>query len=167
MCEFRSPLRCSRVATRTLLLALPFLMIAAPSFAGNALERAIEKTEPCRSIKGKVDLGLTKVDVGVDRLDYIKIESARIAMDGDAANASARGTLACKTSDSATSKRGFSATAEAHAKINLVNCAVDASSIAIVKTDGTFGDLVEGFKGQIEDALRRGLVRSLTKLCEN
>ncbi|MBY5660951.1 hypothetical protein [Rhizobium leguminosarum] len=87
--------------------------------ATNLLEQAITLTQPCRSLKGKLDLGLTKVDLGIDNIDRVEVETLRIAVDGDAAEVSARGTLACKTSDDATFKGGFKATVEAHVTANI------------------------------------------------
>ncbi|MBY3116694.1 hypothetical protein HFO29_01715 [Rhizobium laguerreae] len=141
--------------------------IPAPALAENVLERAIAQSQPCRSLRTKVKLGPINVDVGVDKLEAVKVESIQISVNGNVAEADARGTIACKTSDQAVVTGGFSATATVHLKTDLSTCAVDESAIAIVKTDGRFGDLVDGFKNQISDALRQGLEKNLKKLCEN
>ena len=134
--------------------------------AANALERAIGDAQPCRSLKAKVSsFGIT-VQVGVDTLDSVKIENLQVSVNGDAAEASARGTLACKTSDEALVKGGFSATAEVHLKVDLATCKTAESSIEIVKTGGRFGDVVKGLETEISDALRRSLEKNLAKLCE-
>ncbi|CAK07804.1 hypothetical protein ELG83_09545 [Rhizobium leguminosarum] len=134
--------------------------------AANALERAIGDAQPCRSLKAKVSsFGIT-VQVGVDKLDSVKIENLQVSVNGDAAEASARGTLACKTSDEALVKGGFSATAEVHLKVDLATCKTAESSIEIVKTGGRFGDVVKGLETEISDALRRSLEKNLAKLCE-
>lgn len=85
---------------------------------------------------------------------------------GDAAEASARCTLACKTSDEALVEGGFSATAEVHLKINLATCKMTEASIEIVKTGGRFGDIVKGLETEIFGTLRRSLENNLAKLCE-
>ncbi|TAY87959.1 hypothetical protein [Rhizobium leguminosarum] len=132
--------------------------------AANALERAIGDAQPCRSLRAKVSsFGIT-VQVGVDKLDSVKIENLQVSVNGDVAEASARGTLACKTSDEALVKGGFSATAEVHLQVDLATCA--ESSIEIVKTGGRFGDVVKGLQTEITDALRRSLEKNLVKLCE-
>ncbi|MBB4233246.1 hypothetical protein [Rhizobium mongolense] len=133
--------------------------------ATNLLEQAITQTQPCRSLKGKLDLGLTKVDLGIDNIDGVEVETLRIAVDGDAAEVSARGTLACKTSDNATFKGGFKATMEAHVAANIASCAIEDSSLNIVKVEGKYGYLVSGFKDQIAAALRGGLEKNFRKLC--
>ncbi|MGO7287572.1 hypothetical protein ACCT25_35445, partial [Rhizobium ruizarguesonis] len=84
----------------------------------------------------------------------------------DAAQASARGTLACKTSDEALVKGGFSATAEVHLQVDLATCKTTESSIEIVQTGGRFGDIVKGLQTEISDALRRSLEKNLAKMCE-
>lgn len=80
-------------------------LIVSQAQAANALERAIGDAQPCRSLKAKVSsFGIT-VQVGVDKLDSVKIENLQVSVNGDAAQASARGTLACKTSDEARQRR--------------------------------------------------------------
>ncbi|MBW8789138.1 MAG: hypothetical protein JF594_15665 [Rhizobium leguminosarum] len=134
--------------------------------AANALERAIADAQPCRSLKAKVSsFGIT-VQVGVDKLDSVKIENLQVSVNGDAAEASARGTLACKTSDEALVKGGFSATAEVHLQVDLATCKTAESSIEIVQTGGRFGDVVNGLQTEISEALRRSLEKNLAKLCE-
>ncbi|TBB70871.1 hypothetical protein ELH45_10125 [Rhizobium ruizarguesonis] len=134
--------------------------------AANALERAIGDAQPCRSLKAKVSsFGIT-VQVGVDKLDSVKIENLQVSVNGDAAQASARGTLACKTSDEALVKGGFSATAEVHLQVDLATCKTTESSIEIVQTGGRFGDIVKGLQTEISDALRRSLEKNLAKMCE-
>jgi hypothetical protein len=141
-------------------------LIVSQAQAANALERAIGDAQPCRSLKAKVSsFGIT-VQVGVDKLDSVKIENLQVSVNGDVAEARARGTLACKTSDEALVKGGFSATAEVHLQVDLATCKTAESSIEIVKTGGHFGDVVKGLQTEISDALRRSLEKNLVKLCE-
>lgn len=141
-----------------------------PCFANaqepNALERAIGDAQPCRSLKTKVPSFGISVEVGVDKLDFVKIENLQLFINGDTAEASARGTLACKTSDEALVEGGFSATAEVGLKIDLATCKATETSIEIVKTGGRFGDIVKGLETEISRALRRSLEKNLPKLCE-
>ncbi|MDR9808896.1 hypothetical protein [Rhizobium hidalgonense] len=132
----------------------------------NALERAIGDTQPCRSLKTKVSSFGISVEVGVDKLDSVKIENLQLSVNGDVAEASARGTLACKTSDEALVEGGFSATAEVRLKIDLATCKTTEFSIEIVKTGGRFGDIVKGLETEISGALGRSLEKNLAKLCE-
>ena len=132
----------------------------------NALERAIEDAQPCRSLKTKVSSFGISVEVGVDKLDSVKIENLQLSVNGNTAEASARGTLACKTSDEALVQGGFSATAEVRLKVDLTTCKMTETSIEIVKTGGRFGDIVKGLETEISGALRRSLERNVAKLCE-
>jgi hypothetical protein len=134
--------------------------------AANAFERAIGEAQPCRSLKAKVSSFGLKVEIGVDKFDSVKVDSLQISVDGDMADASARGTLACKTSDDALVKGGFSATAEVHVKVDLMTCGMIESSVSIVDTGGLFGDVVKGLEKEISDAFRRSLERNVKKLCE-
>ncbi|NKM59214.1 hypothetical protein GFL21_32845 [Rhizobium anhuiense] len=134
--------------------------------APNALERAIGDAQPCRSLKAKVSSFGISVEVGVDKLDSVKIENLQFSVNGDAAEASARGTLACKTSDEALIEGGFSATAEVRLKADLTTCKMTDTSIEIVKTGGRFGDIVKGLETEISAALQRSLEKNLAKLCE-
>ncbi|MBY5847278.1 hypothetical protein HA464_06080 [Rhizobium leguminosarum bv. trifolii] len=141
-------------------------LIVSQAQAANALERAIGDAQPCRSLKAKVSsFGIT-VQVGVDKLDSVKIENLQVSVNGDAAQASARGTLACKTSDEALVKGGFSATAEVHLQVDLATCKTTESSIEIVQTGGRFGDVVKGLQTEISDALRRSLEKNIAKICQ-
>ncbi|TBF35247.1 hypothetical protein ELG88_08470 [Rhizobium leguminosarum] len=129
----------------------------------NALERAIGDAQPCRSLKTKVSSFGISVEVGVDKLDSVKIENLQLSVNGNTAEASARGKLACKTSDEALVEGGFSATAEVRLKVDLTTCKMTE----IVKTGGRFGDIVKGLETEISGALRRSLEKNLAKLCEN
>ena len=151
------------------LLAAGLLLqpLATKAEAANVLERAIGEAQPCKSLKTKVSSFGVSIDVGIDRFDSAKIENLQISVNGDAAEASARGTLACKTSDDALVKGGFSATAQVHVKVDLATCKMNESSIEIVETGGRFGDIVKGLEDQIASALRRSLEKNVAKLCQN
>ncbi|MEI1251474.1 hypothetical protein [Rhizobium aouanii] len=132
----------------------------------NALERAIEDAQPCRSLKTKVSSFGISVEVGIDKLDSVQIENLELSVNGNTAQASARGTLACKTPAEALVEGGFSATAEVRLKVDLTTCKTTDISIEIVKTGGRFGDIVKGLETEITGALRRSLAKNLAKLCE-
>ncbi|MBY3068266.1 hypothetical protein HFO74_33490, partial [Rhizobium laguerreae] len=51
----------------------------------NALERAIEDAQPCRSLKTKVSSFGISVEVGVDKLDSVKIENLQLSVNGNTA----------------------------------------------------------------------------------
>ena len=123
-------------------------------------------SDATRSLKAKASSFGISVEVGVDKLDYVKIEQLQLAVNGDRAEANARGTLACKTSDNALVQGGFSATAAIAMRVDLATCRTTESKIEITDTGGRFGDVVKGLKGEISDALRRGLERNMAKLCE-
>ncbi|MBY5782036.1 hypothetical protein HFN59_33865 [Rhizobium leguminosarum] len=152
------------------LLAAGVFLLQPCSFANaqapNALERAIGDAQPCRSLKTKVSSFGISVEVGVDKLDSVKIENLQLSVNGDTAEASAPGTLACKTSDEALIEGGFSATAEVRLKVDLTTCKMTETSIEIVKTGGRFGDIVKELETEITGALRRSLTKNLVKLCE-
>lgn len=152
------------------LLAAGVFLLQPCSFANaqapNALERAIGDAQPCRSLKAKVSKFGISVEVGIDKLDAVKIENLELSVNGDTAEASARGTLACKTSAEALVEGGFSATAAVRLKVDLATCKMTDTSIEIVKTGGRFGDIVKGLETEISGALRRSLEKNLAKLCE-
>ncbi|MBY5700782.1 hypothetical protein [Rhizobium leguminosarum] len=134
--------------------------------APNALERAIEDAQPCRSVKTKVSSFGISVEVGVDKLDSVKIENLQLSVNGNTGQASARGTLACKTSDEALVEGGFSATAEVRLKVDLTTRKTTDISIEIMKTGGRFGDIVKGLETEVSGTLRRSLAKNLGKFCE-
>ncbi|MGR9400219.1 hypothetical protein ACU8M5_10780 [Rhizobium leguminosarum] len=137
------------------------------AFAANVLEKAIIAAQPCRPLKIKETVLGVKVDVGIDRLDYVKIDTVDIQVDGDAAKASALGTLACKTSDQAVVTGGISAKAQLNVQANLSTCVMEHSSIEIIETGGEFGGIVNEFKDEISVALLKGIENALKKLCES
>jgi hypothetical protein len=151
-------------------MALSMALVAAPSFsspasAANVLERAIEAAQPCKPLKVSQPVLGVKVELGIDKLDFVKIDTIEIRVAGDVAEASALGTLACKTSDSSPLKGGFSAKARIHLQANLATCAMSASSIDIIEARGEFGDVVTTFEPEISAALRKGVEKALKKLC--
>lgn len=142
------------------------MLVPVPASAANVLERAIGEAQPCRSLKAKASSFGLSVEVGVDKLDYVKIDQLQLSVNGNLAEARVRGTLACKTSDNAIVQGGFSATADVNVHVDLATCKTTESSIEITNTGGNLGDVVKSLKGEISDALRRGLERNMSKLCQ-
>ncbi|MBB3593795.1 hypothetical protein FHX08_004198 [Rhizobium sp. BK529] len=106
-----------------------------------------------------------KVELGIDKLDFVKIDTIEIKVNGDLADASAVGTLACKTSEDAPLQGGFSARARIQLQANLATCVMGGSSVDIIETGGEFGDVVAAFEPEISAALRRSVEKALKKLC--
>lgn len=154
-------LRC--VAFGAIIAATSFL--SAPASAANVLERAIEAAQPCKPLKVRQSVLGVKVELGIDKLDFVKIDRLEIRVDGDLAEASALGTLACRTSDDAPLQGGFSAKARIHLQTNLLTCVMSESSIEIVEAGGEFGDVVTALEPEISAALRKGVEKALKKLC--
>ncbi|GAA3102029.1 hypothetical protein GCM10010520_53960 [Rhizobium viscosum] len=152
-----------RMALSVIIAATPSL--SSPASAANVLERAIEAAQPCKPLKVRQAVLGVKVELGIDKLDFVKIDTIEIKVDGDLAEASALGTLACKTSDDAPLKGGFSAKARIHLQANLATCIMNASSIDIIEAKGEFGDVVTTFEPEISAALRKGVEKALKKLC--
>ncbi len=151
-------------------MALSVIIVAAssvssPASAANVLERAIEAAQPCKPLKVRQQVLGVKVELGIDELDFVKIDTIEIRVNGDLAEANALGTLACKTSDDAPLKGGFSAKARIHLQANLATCITNASSIDIIEAEGEFGDVVTTFEPEISAALRKGVEKALKKLC--
>lgn len=153
-------------------MALGAIMAAAPALsstasAANVLERAIAAAQPCKPLKIRQSVLGVNVELGIDKLDFVRIDTLEIRVDGDLAQASAIGTLACRTSDEAPLQGGFSAKARIHLQANLVTCVMSGSSIEIVEAGGEFGDVVTALEPEISTALRKGVERALRKLCES
>ena len=151
-------------------MALSVIIVAAsslssPASAANVLERAIEAAQPCKPLKVRQSVLGVKVELGIDKLDFVKIDTLEIRVNGDLAEASALGTLACRTSDDAPLQGGFSAKARIHLQTNLVTCVMSGSSIEIVEAGGEFGDVVTALEPEISAALRKGVEKALKKLC--
>lgn len=155
----------ARVLVAGIVAVAPIL--SSPSQAANVLEKAIEAAQPCRSLKTRVSPIGFNVDVGIDKFDAVRIDSLQILVNRDAAEANARGMLACKTSDEAVVTGGFSATVEVQVQADLATCKIGQSAFNIVETHGLFGDLVSGFEGQISKVMRQSVENALKKLCEN
>ncbi|WP_246648190.1 MULTISPECIES: hypothetical protein [Rhizobium] len=119
-----------------------------------------------QSLKTKVSSFGISVEVGVDKLDSVKIENLQLSVNDNTGQASARGTLACKTSDEALVEGGFSATAEVRLKVDLTTRKTTDISIEIMKTGGRFGDIVKGLETEVSGTLRRSLAKNLGKFCE-
>lgn len=146
--------------------AIALMVTQRPAAAENVLERAIGDAQPCRALKVNASSFGISVEVGVDKLDYVKIERLDMSVNGDLAEAKARGTLACKTSDNTLVQGGFSATADVSLHFDLSSCKTTESSFEIIRTSGPFGDIVQGLKDEIAQALLRGLQRNVSKLCQ-
>lgn len=157
----RRHLRCTALS----MIIVAASSLSSPASAANVLERSIAAAQPCKPLKVRQSVLGVKVELGIDKLDFVKIETLEIRVDGDLAEASALGTLACRTSDDAPLQGGFSAKARIHLQANLATCVMNASSIDIVSAGGEFGDVVTTFEPQISAALRNGVEKALKKLC--
>jgi hypothetical protein len=157
----RHHLRCRALSV----IILAASSLSSPASAANALERAIEAAQPCKPLKVRQPVFGVNVELGIDELDFVKIDTIEIRVNGDLAEANALGTLACKTSDDAPLKGGFSAKARIHLQANLATCITNASSIDIIEAEGEFGDVVTTFEPEISAALRKGVEKALKKLC--
>ena len=74
-----------------------FIVQAATAHAANAISRAVEQAQPCRTVK-TTKLG---VPLGIDKFKDAQLESLTINVNGDDAKIAAVGSLACPTSDAA------------------------------------------------------------------
>lgn len=141
----------------TLLLAIPSL-----ATAGNALENAVEKAQPCAALKVKTGL----FTIGVDRFEKVEIEELAVDVKGDLATARAVGSLTCRTSDAAALKGNVSARLSFDTEMNLATCAVSRQEVKLLSAGGTFGDVVKALGEQIVQSLSDGLSNEAKKLCE-
>jgi hypothetical protein len=157
----RHLLRC--MAFTAVIVVTPFL--SSPASAANVLERAIAAAQPCKPLKVRQSVLGVKIQLGIDKLDFVRIDTLEIRVDRDLAEASALGTLACRTSDGAPLQGGFSAKARIHLQANLATCVMSGSSIEIIEAGGEFGDVVTTFEPEISAALRKGVENALKKLC--
>ena len=130
--------------------------------AGNALENAIERAQPCQSLKVKTGL----FTIGVDRVEKVEIDELSIDVKGDLATAKAIGSLTCRTSDNAALKGNVSARLSFDAEIHLATCAVNRREIKLLSTGGTFGEIVKALGEQISQSLGDGLSNEAKKLCQ-
>lgn len=147
-------------------LVAAFVAVAASGWHGalaaNGLERALERLQPCQGLKVNVRLAT----IGVDNLEKLSVEEVTITVKGDAADAAVTGTLACKTSDAALVRGDASARFSATVHMDLATCTVSGQKVEILSTGGTFGSLVDRFRGMIGRTLETGLADQLRKLCQ-
>ncbi|CAA2137021.1 hypothetical protein MBLL_00453 (plasmid) [Methylobacterium bullatum] len=152
----------NRLHRALMLTAILIPAVGCPeAWAANALERALERLQPCQGLK--VDIGLTTL--GVDKLERLSVEEIAIVVKGNAADASVLGSLACKTSDAALKKGDASARFRVKAHMDLSTCAVSEQQTEILSTGGTFGGLVDLFRNRIKRTIEDGLAGELGKLC--
>ncbi|RUZ79408.1 hypothetical protein EN943_07490 [Mesorhizobium sp. M7A.F.Ca.US.006.01.1.1] len=132
------------------------------AFSANVLDRAVEAAQPCRSLKLKTGIGT----VGVDKFAGANIEKVQIMVGDDIASAKAVVTMACRTADNAVFKGDASATVDLDAEMNLSTCEMNHLEVQIVKTGGTFASVLDAFKDEISEALKRKITSELGKLCK-
>lgn len=137
------------------------LSLCSAAEAGNALEKAIETAQPCRSLK--VNTGL--FTIGVDQFEKAELEELAVDVKGDIAVARAIGSLSCRTSDKAAVKGNVSARLSFDAELNLGTCAVSQQEIKLLSAGGTFGGVVTALGEQITQSLGDGLASEIRKLC--
>jgi hypothetical protein len=147
---------------RTILVSCLLLALSSSAEAGNALENAIERAQPCQSLKVKTGL----FTIGVDRFEKVEIEELAVDVKGDLATARAIGSLTCRTSDKAALKGNVSARLSFDAEMNLATCAVNRREIKLLSAGGTFGDVAKALGEQISQSLGAGLSNEAKKLCQ-
>lgn len=139
-----------------------FLIVGdAPVYAANAVSRAIERAQPCSTVKAK-KFGIA---IGVDQFKSAELESLKIEVNGDDAKIAIAGSLACRTSDSATLPGDASASFSATVELNLSSCAISQDTVRILSTGGTYGFAVDAFKGAIEKAIESSISDQAKALC--
>jgi hypothetical protein len=146
---------------RIFLVTSVLLALSSSAEAGNALENAIERMQPCQSLKVKTGL----FTIGVDQFENVEIEELAVDVKGDLATARAVGSLTCRTSDAAALKGNVSARLSFDAEMNLATCAVKRRDIKLISAGGTFGDVVRALGEQISQSLGDGLSNEAKKLC--
>lgn len=148
--------------SRVFLVTSVLLALAPSAMAGNALENAIERAQPCQALKVKTGL----FTIGVDHFEKVQIEELAIDVKGDVATARAIGSLTCRTSDAAALKGNVSARLSFDAEMNLSTCAVSRREIKLLSSGGTFGDIVKALGENISQSLGSGLSNEAKKLCQ-
>jgi hypothetical protein len=133
----------------------------APAHAANAVSRAIERTQPCSTVKA-TKIGIT---IGVDNFKSAELESLKIDVIGDDAKIAVVGSLACRTSDKSTFPGDASARFSAAVELNLASCAISQNSVRILSTGGTYGFAVDAFRGTIERAIESSISDQVKALC--
>ena len=130
--------------------------------AANALERAIQRLEPCKNLKVKAAI----LTVGIDRTESVSVQSATIEVKGSQAHADATASITCRTSDELVLQGDASITVHAVLGLDLETCAPGDNTIDVVSTGGSLGEVVELLKDVISAALTQQLTRQLQKLCQ-
>lgn len=137
-------------------------LLAGPSRAANAISKAVERAQPCGSLKA-TKLGVT---IGINEFKSAELESLRVNVAGDDAEVELVASLACKTSDEATFPGDAWAKFKGEAKLNLASCAVAKVAVRIQTTGGTYGFAVDAFKGSIQSAVEKSISDQVKSLCK-
>lgn len=143
------------------IILLNLFSVSAAS-AANVLSHAIERAQPCSGLRF-TQLGQT---IGVDKFESADLETLKIDVAGNSAKATLVASLACRTSDQAAIRGNASAKFEANAEVELASCTVRQVNVRIVSTGGTFGRVIDAFKGQIEKAVESSISNQAKTFCQ-
>lgn len=147
------------------LTAMLLLCDIGAASSANIISRAIERAQPCSSLKTEVKQVLT-VTIGIDKFKGSEVETLKIDIVGDKAKAALVGSLACRTSDEAVIKGDASARFSADADLNLATCVAAPVTVRILSAGGTFKAAIEAFKGDIQNAVEKAIVEQTKALCQ-
>ncbi len=145
----------------TPLSVLALVVIQSSVYANNVLQQAVEKAQPCQSLKYKKGF----IKIGVDRFKSFNLLQLDLNIEGDRAHLDAMASLACKISDAAVIREDVSATCQLDGHIDITSCSVNSMSVKIVSHSGSFGGLVKQFAPGIEQKLQKSASTEIIKVC--
>ena len=106
--------------------------------------------------------------IAVDRLQDLKVASTRVTLRGDRAVVEAAGTLACRTSNTASIKGSASVTVASSAEINLRGCKLGKVQIRPTAFGGSFGPFLKlAWPSSIAPKLRAEAGKALVAACKD
>lgn len=132
-----------------------------PSSAQTVIERLISAQNPCGGLRTTGAFGT----IGIDRLDWVRIQAANVSLDGDTVKLSFQGGLSCRTSDNAMIKGSASAHIYARAGGSLASCQL-AANVDLSDFGGNFGQFLQAAKSRLEAELGSILNREAKAACE-
>ena len=129
----------------------------------DTLKPLIEKAKLCKGLKQKVDAGLFKVKIKIDRTKSVKVEKINYCTSDASRRIEATVAVECETDDDEEVQIELAESFDVAVEVDNKTCAVTQFSI---EPEGAIGKLIAK-NTDFEDKVRKAVERQIAKVCDS
>lgn len=151
--------------TRASVLAATLAIFMAPSAvtaqSGTVIERMLARENPCRALR----VNMLGMNVAIDRLDAVEVASFEMSIQRDNLIMELLGRLSCSTGSNSMARGDIQASVRLFASMDLATCTASTVRVSLNDITGSFGEMLQGFRPELESAMTNEFSRQLVAEC--